>query len=99
MTAFASWQLSDANTAVAAGVRQAARAAVQAAQVIEARLSRYGTITTDLPAAPASVVVCCAAHCQLLEACQAGASYFGLLDYTLPVHVLIHGRARLPQHP
>ena len=48
---------------------------------------------------PASVVVCCAAHCQLLEACQAGASYFGLLDYTLPVHVLIHGRARLPQHP
>ena len=72
---------------------------MQAAQVIEARLSRYGTITTDLPAAPASVVVRCAAHCQLLEACQAGASYFGLLDYTLPVHVLIHGRARLPQHP
>ena len=40
---------------------------MQAAQVIEARLSRYGTITTDLPAAPASVVVCCAAHCQLRE--------------------------------
>ena len=35
---------------------------MQAAQVIEARLSSYGTITTDLPAAPASVVVCGAAH-------------------------------------
>ena len=72
---------------------------MQAAQVIEARLSRYGTITTDLPAAPASVVACCAAHCQLLEACQAGASHFRLLDYTLPVRVLVHGRARLPQIP
>ena len=71
------------------GRREAARAAVQAAQVIEARLSRYGTITTYLPAAPASVVACCAAHCQLLEACQAGASHFRLLDYTLPVRVLV----------
>ena len=52
----------------------------RAAQVIEARLSCYGTITTDLPAAPASVVACCAAHCQLLEACQTGASNFRLWD-------------------
>ena len=33
---------------------------MQAAQVIETKLSRYGTITTDLPAAPASVAAGCA---------------------------------------
>ena len=62
------------------GRRLAGGESSRAAQVIEARLSRYGTITTDLPAAPASVVACCAAHCQLLEACQTGASNFRLWD-------------------
>lgn len=72
-------------------LRQAARGSCQAAQVIETRLSRYGTITSHLPAAPASVVACCAAHSQLLEACPAAASVLLLLLVTVAI---IHARKR-----
>ena len=67
------------------------KAACQAALVIETRLSRYGTITSHLPAAPASVVACCAAHSQLLEACPAAASVLLLLLVTVAI---IHARKR-----
>ena len=72
-------------------LRQAARGSCQAAQVIETRLSRYGTVTSHLPAAPASVVACCAAHSQLLEACRAAASVLLLLLVTVAI---IHARKR-----
>ena len=72
---------------------------MQAAQVIETVLSRYGTITPDLPAAPASVVAFCGADCQLLEACPDGCLCdFSNRLFTLPAHVLTHGRAQLLLH-
>ena len=80
-------------------LRQAVKAACQAALVIETRLSRYGTITSHLPAAPASAVACCAAHSQLLEACPAAASVLILSLITWAVCMLVNGRERLQAHP
>ena len=72
---------------------------MQSAQVIETVLSCYITITPDLTATLASVAMVCAHHRRPQETCPDGCTcVLGNGLFTLPVHVLTHGRAQLLLH-